>query len=553
VYNDAKSYWVVFQNAPEGFNPAEVFKEIFSADSEFKSEVVKNIKKQAAARIQEKRDAREISGEKAAQLRLALDEFTTRNFNIYGGISEAFSLLDTDSAVDAASAAHRLDSQALLSAKHAQLAITPYYLNSLVNKFLKEGKIQDFRQTLSQQIKKAIRAPLTRVRKYDKNLGDYINFLRQYTPKGEWESIYRPITMEYREGETDEQLLRAYMSAAASGIPAELTRAQENIFKKIITYSLEPDIQARAQGVIFYGNDRFKDTINYLLERQPGADWSGTFRIGGDEIGKVAWNARTGKLWVFRFDINNLGKLNGQWGVRLGDKIIDEMIRLLDEVKDPRQYMRYIYNYFRNANEAGNNLKDNPIRVTKKDFDFVASRLKEHGERVSDYLQENNGVYQVIQFPPVTVQLFDEKTEAVITEYRSGAAISAGAVEIDANIINKQKDLGFDVSRDYSGLANGRADGAAEHVKTEMKKDQLENNGNISEETFRKLDSIMWSEAYKERALASLPRAGMDGFRNILAEFIVTKADRPAQTEAVFESNFTAGLFEAAVFVEQAI
>jgi hypothetical protein len=568
VYNDAKSYWVVFQNAPDDFKPADLFRGIFAATSEFKQAVVDRVKRLASEKIDNTPEIKNDETKKNA-LKQALNEFSVRNFNIYGGISESFSLAQTDLGLDAVSAAHRLDSQALLSAKHAQLYISGEYLNARVNQYLREErggkfrlelngeKARELQQEIGRDISAAVKAPRTGFREYSRNLGRYIAFIKQFCPRGEWDSIYRPITVDYHEGVNDKQLLQAYQDAAASGDPAALTLAQENIFKQIIGYSLEPDIQARAKGMIFFGNDRFKDTINYLIEHQPAYDWSGTFRIGGDEIGKVVWNARTRMVWVFRFDINNLGKINGQLGVRLGDKIIDEMIRLLDEIQEPQHYMAYIYNYFRNTNESGNNLRDNPITMAKEDYDYVASRLTEQGENVSDYLQERGGTYQIIQFPPVTVRSVNEETGEVAREYRSGAAISAGVVAIDANIINEQKAQGLDVARDYSGMANGRADGAAEKVKADMKDFQLHNNGAVSAEILTALNSTMWAAPYQGKTITSLPATTLSGIRNMLAEFIVTKAKQQAGINGETIFNFNPETFrskrESTNLLEQAI
>ncbi|MDV7398145.1 hypothetical protein RZS08_42475, partial [Arthrospira platensis SPKY1] len=89
--------------------------------------------------------------------------------------------------------------------------------------------------------------------------------------------------------------------------------------------------------IIFEGNDHFKRLINYIVRSQPGNNFSLTYRVGGDEYGKVAWDAITKKLAIYRFDGNNVGGTSRYWGLSIGDKMIDESLRniaLTDRIED---------------------------------------------------------------------------------------------------------------------------------------------------------------------------------------------------------------------------
>jgi len=590
VYNDAKSYWIIFENPPKFIKAGDILKELFKENSDFRKSVVLKVKARAAKRINQRLKAGEIDNVTAEKLKDALEGFTSRQFNIYGGISEAISLQETTLELTPVQAAHRLDSQAQFSAKDAQINFNGERLNSLVNELKQKKAISILRKRIKEHVDAARKAQVSRIREYNDKLAEGIELHKKYGERGEWESMYRPITAIYDEKTTHEGLLNEFYRALAEGDEREIERARENIFKKIVLYHLEPSIAGRAKRNIFFGNDRFKDIINYIIQEQPAFNWSGTVKIGGDEIGKIVWDADRKRLDVFRFDINNLGKINIQLGVRLGDKVIDEMIRLIDEVKDSHEYMRFIYNYFLNKNAPGSNLRDNPLEIAKEDYEYIAQRLKERNKSADDYFRIENGKYYLEKFPPVVVQEIDEATGAVIREYESSAAVSAGMMSINVNLINEQSEQGLDTKRDFSGMASGRADSAAEEVKAAIKHSQAENSGIITEDTFKMLDGtgevtpdtenigrllpvldlgrrdkalatyqklygLQQAVSYEKKALSTLPLMELSPARSVLAEFIINSS---ITLESIVGENALEGVDsfidkEAMSFLQQAI
>jgi len=354
VYNDAKSYWVIIEDAPIYFAFEKVLSNMLQSNSVFKQNVVAEVNLRTRARI----GLADIPQKAKDVLIEELEKFGTDNFNMYGGVSLASNVLlsvepKAGTSVDSANA---LDLQAMLEAKYQQIGLGGGRLKEVVDSY-KDPKTfvinkEGLRNELIGFMDFARTAPVSRIAKYSYITQVDANMHRRYGQANEWESVYSPIPNIYNPQATDEKLIEEYEKAITLGDARSIAVAKENIFTKMTVYYLDADVATRTDGPIYYGNENFKTMINFFLLNRPQQNWTGTFRIGGDELGKLAWNGKTAELSIYRFDINNLGKTNFQWGMRVGDKLIDEMLRLIDQLHNDTQYMRDIYLFFNNKDNS---------------------------------------------------------------------------------------------------------------------------------------------------------------------------------------------------------
>ena len=151
------------------------------------------------------------------------------------------------------------------------------------------------------------------------------------------ESIYTPIIQVYDEQNTYKKLLQRYEAALEAKDINLIKEKKEDAYWKMVVYPLGDFLEGTSARPIFLGNQRVADMINHIILNQPDKDWSGTFKIGGDEFVKIVWKAAENKLYsyIYSFDVNNLGRTNVQWGVRVGDMLLDTMVWLFDELENP--------------------------------------------------------------------------------------------------------------------------------------------------------------------------------------------------------------------------
>lgn len=510
VYNDAKSYWVVFENIPEDFDPALIFTKMFEEYSDFRSEVVTSVKIKVKQKIEHLVAVGELSQEQQGTILLRLAQMSWRNFNIYAGISSALQAKSTNTA-DAVTAAEQVDSEATLMAKFEQIGLGKEKLSRMIAQNLEE---KDLRTSIIAYVNDARKEQVSRVGVYDQSINADVEIHKKYGQKGEWEPMYRPVGLTYDENATFEKLFSAYDSAQASGNSARISQSKEDIYKKISFAALDPSVSQRAKRPVFSGNERFAEIINYIILEQPLESWTGTFRVGGDEFGKVLWDSETKELFVLRFDINNLGKVNIQWGVSVGDKVIDDMSILFDQIEDSAQLMEKVYNYFNKDFPASERLE-----LEDDDFVYIKEKLKNAGKNVGEYIEtDQQNKHFSKRVPPVTVDIVNENNEVVGT-YESTPAVSVGAVRIDTKIIQDQKKSGQNIQRDYSEI-QGRADRAAERVKTFLKDSQSGNNGIITALNFRTANELMRADNYSPRDLKSFKEYDMTSLQKEIALFI---------------------------------
>ncbi len=509
VYNDGKSYFVIFEDMPAGFSATDALESMLKDDNTaFKRSVVKSV-------ISETKKVKKWNDEATADF---TKNFTTRNFNMYAGISAPASLKDeVGSGVDILKLAQRAVAQADLSAKAAQMR-TGEILNAIFQQSDMEGKTEaDIRKLIMDRAQSARTMAISAWRPYGAHVEDEIVALAKYSPKGEYEVIYRPIPEVYNEEATYENLINQYRVALKARDPAKVLKAKEKLYDKMLFYVPEPSVRSRYVRPIIVGMERFRDAINGLIRAPPQADWSGTFRVGGDEFAKIIFNAKTGVLRILRFDANNLGKMNAAWGSRIGDRVIDDMLRLIDKVQDPNDLMEYIYRYFDNTNERGENFRDNPLELTDTDHAYILRELVRLDIKdTSRYLiSDESGRNYLVKVPPLS--LTHQETGR---SYKTGPSVSVGLVEIDTHLIP-----GKDRMRDFSPI-QGRADSTAETVKSSIKRYQSEHDGAID---FAEVNRLMVnSQPFNTKALTTFERSPIDPLREEFARFIVSKLEKPA-------------------------
>jgi CRP-like cAMP-binding protein len=562
VYNDAKSYWVVFENVPDGFDTQAILNNLLKSDSDFRQQVVAQVKATAMAKI----NAAGIEKATADKLSADLNLFTINSFNIYGGISQPSQAIAETKQGDMIAAAQALDAQAILEAKYQQIGLEGGALRDLVNKHIsqfnpfKTAELLSLKQTLIAHMHSAKLKPESRIGMYSDKTWLDAQLLRQYGEPNELESMYAPISRVYDQETTDVKLLAAYQQALEQKDAKAIAQAKLTIYRKITVYNLDNDLASRAEGNIYTGNDNFKIMINYLILKRPKQNWSGTFRIGGDEIGKLVWDAKNAYLSIYRFDINNLGKTNFQWGMRVGDKLIDEILRLVNQIDQDNMYMRDIYAFFNNQpNGTGKIFADLRWQLTDADYLFILSELKHQGKNAEDYISIEANKYFLKKIPEVNIPLRDPETGQLlelykglgqslegISAYESTPAVSAGVLKnIPANAIHDQLANDPENNMVDVSVVQGRADGAAEKVKGEIiKKGQAIDNGEISESVFAQTDNAMVAAEFNPgKALASFEKYEPTLIMDQLAEYMLA-ANHPESelTSTVGNSDYSAGI-----------
>ncbi|MCP4649099.1 MAG: hypothetical protein GY853_03305 [PVC group bacterium] len=516
IYNDAKSFWVIFEDLPDWFDAKEILVKLLSDDFAFKSNVVKRIKQRMEERIQNKEQTGEVDLVKAKKLRNRMKEFNENNFNIYAGVSQLFTRQKNQSII---ATAHTIDSQVLLAAKFAQFNLINHDLAAEQKKRVNDE--EGLKQWLRGVVAECREARKSRVESFNLDLRKKVRLYKKYGQREELESIYTPIKQVYDDANTYKKLMQRYEAALETKDINLIKEVKKNAFWKMVVYPLGDFLDGIAARPIFSGNQRVADMINHIVLNQPDRNWSGTFKIGGDEFVKIVWEAGEDRLYsyIYSFDVNNLGRTNIQWGVRVGDMLLDTMVWLFDELENPD--MEYIYKFFRNENKKVKNFRDLNVEITANDYAYLRVMMSENGRDIEDYTYTRDGKYYLEQIPPVRVEVEDEKT-GEMTEYYSTPFAAIGMVHVDTKVVHRAKLSNaepFNIYRNY-GPVRGRADSASLRVKEFIKKYQLYNGGNVSPDALKKAKRRMEADALEEKAIITFKEEKMSLLQRELAEFI---------------------------------
>ena len=510
VYNDAKSYYAIIENIPKDVEGSglEVRLQSVLQSREFKGKILKRVIESTVEELKEANPLwrrifhRRFIRETKENLRKHFGE-NFENFNMYSGISELSG--EKENTVELA---HNLIAHAEEAAKFAQIDPTGKELSKINQKTKAEnGPIHE---TLAAYMAKTRKSAVTRVAAYDAHAAAIklnIHLCANNNLMGEWESNYGHIGERYDPEDTYAVLAQNYREAIAGGNREAIQKAHNALMRKRTLYIPSKKIAEQTEGVIFSGEIAFKDIISLIIRTRPKKNWSGTFRTGGDEFGKLIWDAEHGTLQICEFDANNLGVINRTWGAKVGSWVIYHSLRIIEENKDLRFFTQEAYRFFNNMNTDTNNAENYPLRFEEKEAQGIIKRLQANGYNTREYLETRDGHIFLKKAPPIRAA-YQENGE--FYHYTAGPTLTAAMMTIDTNLIPLGKS-----NRDFS-VIRARLNGRLEKAKLEIKKN-LKNNPQAFSQTETDTEAV----PYEAVNLSSFKKIDTHPERLKNAEFIL--------------------------------
>ncbi|RJP59437.1 MAG: hypothetical protein C4541_06135 [Candidatus Auribacter fodinae] len=372
VGNLAVDFYMTF-NGVSNQNIAQLFENMLLSE-EFKMDLIAETKNSLQ---------RMIGSQQYAVVKDALNQgLTLDRIQFYGGVSSVSSKhaqLDGKGAITNAPAViDRLYKEAFLAAKHRQITFSDNYFDknnrlseklitakAMINAGKAKGSSAQINQMFTNLLNVSRFALQTGVYAYEGDIAEEIESILEYgLMAAEYEMVVPAIAPTYNPENTITALLAEYRQALYSNAPqSEINALEAKLFDKVVIY--QSDFVSQNDGV-FVGNPNFKATINLLLSTQPQSDVSLTFRIGGDEYGKLVWTADDKNLRIYRFDGNNVGATSREWGMRIGDKLIDESMRIISETRDIAKLQDNISEFF---NDMG---LENGIELSEEEMEQLS-------------------------------------------------------------------------------------------------------------------------------------------------------------------------------------
>ncbi len=317
VYNEGPDFFLLIKGQGETEDINRILNEIFQPRSFFKEKVISKIKADLKEALLEP-DYQRIKND--------IDGLTQEIFNMYGGISERSNFLIRKrrpfcfvnkikaSLPETINRADKLIRQAFQAAKNQQIGFS---LNQNIEARLREAKHKRQSGILA----------------YDEEIGKKIENHKKLSLlyKNEYQTFYLGPGQIYKSDKTYERLFKEYDEIIHRKGLRKIAKIKERIFNKAIHY-LSPYYK-RNDPIIRKGNRYFKLLINGVIQLIPqiiklNKNFQIVFKVGGDEAGVFIWRREEKKLWIVRIDVNNLNATNTHLGIEVGNKILDEIMRL---------------------------------------------------------------------------------------------------------------------------------------------------------------------------------------------------------------------------------
>ncbi|MDX9703776.1 MAG: hypothetical protein RBU23_12150 [Candidatus Auribacterota bacterium] len=385
--------------------------------------------------------------------------FTEDKIHFYAGLSEYIQVEKADEESDIESRSLRIAHQAALAidrmylqafqvAKHQQLHFDTSYSE------MREQAIQKKTVDLADQSELAgMLAPVVKGAGKQLKSGlmvfspEYQSEIEENLNLGlltEYQLFHRPIAPTYQHYTSIEslsdRLLLAIENRSDEGIISEL---KDRIVETVLQYK-SPNLSQ--SEFINEGNENFKRIINFCISSTPDYDISLTFRLGGDEYGKLVWDPVSKVLHIYRFDGNNVGATTFEWGIDIGDKLIDESLRIISHTDDMTQLQKNIETFFNDMNDHGIELDMQELQDIRKKtpsalvFDESNYRLLKQNGTFLDFTKDNStvivrkedGRFMMVKFPdihvPYTIQkdsiTFNYETLAPDPQFESAVSVT---------------------------------------------------------------------------------------------------------------------------------
>ena len=365
IGNAGAEYFVSFSNV--GVTDVEsILRNILEdPQSEFKKQVV----------LETKNALRDMIGaDQYADVAQQLNEgFIPSRIHLYGGLTAVLpgkqavaGFSSADWTQRAAQLTDDLYDQSFALAKHQQMQFSDLYETIRQEAKAKKGQVSEndlvnMFKVVVQDSAKVLQSGLVT---YSLQTEQEIQENLKLGLLNEYQIFQLPIAPRYHSYTSIERLVQNYRDAVNNGADANTLREMnDRILETMLRYD-SPNMTGDV--VIYEGNEHFKRIINYILRENPSTDIDRTFRVGGDEYSKVVWNAATQQLSIYRFDGNNVGATNFEWGMRIGDKLIDESLRIISDTKDVSNLQNNVTAFFNNMGDRALTLSEDEVKSLQR-------------------------------------------------------------------------------------------------------------------------------------------------------------------------------------------
>ncbi len=337
--------------------------------------------------------------------------FTEDKINFYAGLSEKGIPKKADPEADsgsrririaryAALTTDRLYLQAFQAAKHQQLQFNAQYNSTReqAQQYQSSGKADqaDLARMFDPIVKAAGKEPKSGLMTYTPEIQAEINENNKIGLLTEYQLFHRAIAPTYQHYTSIESLSKRLLDAIEN-------RADEEIIGELKDRIVETALRYKSPNLsnseyIYEGNENFKRIINFCISSTPDYDIALTFRLGGDEYGKLVWDSQTKILHIYRFDGNNVGATTFEWGIDIGDKLIDESLRIIANTDDMSKLQNNITAFFDDMNSHGIELTEEQLQDIRQKvptllvFDEPNYRLLKQNGTLADFTKENAAV-----------------------------------------------------------------------------------------------------------------------------------------------------------------
>ena len=429
VANNGGEFFISFTNV-KNINITEIIRNIIQdPDKQLQSSVITECKKALKDFLPQN---------KFTAIEQRFDEgFTADKINFYGGVSTHYNspiekgtnpddVLDPKTIQEAALTVDRLYKEAFQTAKHEQIQFSSKYAairkQAIAKKNSPDTTERDLVNIFQPVVADAAKVLKSGIMQYsDKAMAEVKQNLRLGLVN-EYQIFHPQIAPRYHSYANMERLSRNLQTAIENGEDQEvLGELKDRLLETVVRYQSNNLLD----DYIYEGNENFKRVINYVTSHKPDFPISVTFRVGGDEYGKIIWNEKDKTLQIYRFDGNNVGATNFEWGMDIGDKLIDESLRIISQTDDMSKLQEAIDNFFNDMGDRGLVLSDSSLDMLKQKAANLLilseenySLLKSNGtfkeftkNNSAVVIEKKDGDFVLIKFPDIHVPYPIQKSE----------------------------------------------------------------------------------------------------------------------------------------------
>ncbi|MCF7875402.1 MAG: DUF4147 domain-containing protein [Candidatus Omnitrophica bacterium] len=321
VYNFGPTFYIIFSiksNEDVSQMILDLLRQLLEERCSFRSRVVAAVKN--------------LSG-----LGALLDNFTTDNFQIYGGLSSIYECsLNTEK--EALVAADILNEQAGLTANLTQLKYSDIYqsvliqLEELKSNFPEDDNFSLMRSIILRPLMVDIRnKKISRVDSYSECTATEIKRALEGGLSNELRDFDSASEKYVKAEEGNHRLIQALNRALGLEDTKTTKKIKKDLINKIIIYQSSKVPPAEN---IFKGYSNLRRLINYIAQKRPACDLNMVFRLGleSDEFAVVLWSHLDSKMAIFRFDSCNTGAIGRYHGRKAAKDMLDRQALVIKKI-----------------------------------------------------------------------------------------------------------------------------------------------------------------------------------------------------------------------------